>query len=232
MGGVMSKLKLGIILAVLATTSTAAAAEFYKLENLKRSGQDTYTTDTHVIKTRYCYEHTYGERATLKWIGPGEYTGNKLIFQSGTVCDVKALIRKTSSSRKCNSNTGNTAADIVNNAQCRNIQAQIANQRHDRELDHAQGRLDALNRQLAADRAQFEAFKKQGKAQQEALRKQAEATRARASQYQRIANYIRSENDRIAKIKNPKKRAAASKKLRREITAIQAELAKSTRTKK
>jgi hypothetical protein len=228
----MRETKIALVVGVLVATSTASAAEFYKLENLTRSSQDTYTTDTHIIKTRYCYEHAYGERATLKWVGPGEYAGNKLAFQSGTVCDVKALYRKGRSSTQCNSNTGNAAADIVNNAQCRNIQAQVANQRHDRELNQAQARVDQQRRELAAARAQFEAFKKQSEAQNAAIRKQAEATRARAAQYQRIANYIRSESARIAKIKNPKKRAAASDRLRREIEAIKAELAKPTPTKK
>jgi len=222
----MRRATIVFIAAVLSTVSTASATEFYKLENLRRLSQDTYVTDTHVIKTRYCYEYAYGEQAALKWNGPGEYVGNKLIFQNGNACDVKGLYRKSRSSTQCNSNTGNAAADILNNAQCRNIQAQIANQRHDRELDQAQARLDQQKRELAAARAQLEAFKKQSEAQSEAVRKRAEATRARAALYQRIADHIRSESARIAKIKNPKKRAAAAQKLRREIEAINAELAK------
>ena len=221
-----------IVAVVLGIASTASAAEFYKLENLRRSSQDTYVTDTHVIKTRYCHQYTYGEQATLKWNGPGEYVGNKLIFRNGNACDVKGFYRKKSSSMQCNSNTGNTAADILNNAQCRNMKAQIANQRHNRELNQAQTRLDQQRRELAAARAQLEAFKKQSAAQNAAIQKQVEATRAQAALYQRIADYIRSENARISKIKDPKKRAAASKKLMREIEAIKAQLSKTSGAKK
>ena len=90
----MRRATIAFIAAVLSTASTASAAEFYKLENLRRSSQDTYVTDTHVIKTRYCYEYAHGEQATLKWNGPGEYVGNKLVFRSGNACDVKGLYRK------------------------------------------------------------------------------------------------------------------------------------------
>jgi hypothetical protein len=204
----------------------ASATEFFKLEYLKRSSDNTYTTRTHVIKTRYCYEYTYGEDALLKWVGPGEYSGNQLIFRSGTVCDVKAVYKKgRRSTGQCNSQTGNAALDTINNAQCRNMKAQIANQRHDRELDQIQARLDAQRGDLAAARAQLEAFKRQSEAQNAALRRQADASREKAAAYQRAAKYIRSENARIAKIKNSKKRAAARTRLQAEVKAIQAKLA-------
>ncbi len=69
---------------------TDAFAEFYKV-NVKRIDQDLYKTDSGlIIKTRYCYEYTYGEEAILKY---EEYLyDNKLIFDSGTICQVDKII--------------------------------------------------------------------------------------------------------------------------------------------
>ena len=139
---------------------------------------------------------------------------------------MKGVYEKGRSSSKCNSRTGNTALDIITNAQCRNMQAQIANQNHDRELDQLEHRLDAEKRALAAARAQYEAYERQSEAQNAELQEQAAAAREKAALYQRVANYIRSENARIDKIKDKKKQAAARRKLQAEIKAIQAKLAK------
>jgi len=68
-----------------------ALAELYKV-NVKRIDQDLYKTDSSlIIKTRYCYEYTYGEEAVLKY---EEYSyDNKLIFDSGTICEVDKVIK-------------------------------------------------------------------------------------------------------------------------------------------
>lgn len=64
-----------------------AFAEYYKV-NVKRVDQDLYKTTTGnlYIQTRYCFEFTYGDDAVLKY---EDYSyDNKLIFGSGTSCEV------------------------------------------------------------------------------------------------------------------------------------------------
>ena len=64
-----------------------AFAEYYKV-NVKRVDQDLYKTTTGnlYIQTRYCFEYTYGDDAVLKY---EDYSyDNKLIFDSGTSCEV------------------------------------------------------------------------------------------------------------------------------------------------
>ena len=69
-----------------------AYAEYYKV-NVKRVDQDLYKTTTGglYIQTRYCYEYTYGDDAVLKY---EDYSyENKLIFDSGTSCDVVKVFK-------------------------------------------------------------------------------------------------------------------------------------------
>jgi len=68
-----------------------AYAELYKV-NVKRIDQDLYkTTDGFYIKTRYCYEYTYGNDAVLKY---EQYSyDNKLIFDSGNSCQVEKVFK-------------------------------------------------------------------------------------------------------------------------------------------
>lgn len=69
-----------------------AYAEYYKV-NVKRIDKDLYktTTDGLYIQTRYCYEYTYGDDAVLKY---DQYSyDNKLIFDSGTSCDVVKVFK-------------------------------------------------------------------------------------------------------------------------------------------
>ena len=79
-----------IIVAV--SISSFAYAEYYKV-NVKRVDKDLYktTTDGLYIQTRYCYEYTYGDEAVLKY---EDYSHeNKLIFNSGTSCDVVKVFK-------------------------------------------------------------------------------------------------------------------------------------------
>ena len=79
-----------IIVAV--SISSFAYAEYYKV-NVKRVDKDLYktTTDGLYIQTRYCYEYTYGDEAVLKY---EDYSyENKLIFNSGTSCDVVKVFK-------------------------------------------------------------------------------------------------------------------------------------------
>lgn len=74
-------------LVVAAAIPALASAEYYKV-NVKRVEQDLYKTTSGdlYIQTRYCYEYTYGDDAVLKY---EDYSyDNKLIFDSGTSCDV------------------------------------------------------------------------------------------------------------------------------------------------
>lgn len=77
---------------VAAAIPTLAFAEYYKV-NVKRVEQDLYKTTTGglYIQTRYCYEYTYGDDAVLKY---EDYSyDNKLIFNSGTSCDVVKVFK-------------------------------------------------------------------------------------------------------------------------------------------
>ena len=69
----------------------SANAEYYKV-NVKRIEKDLYKTDTGLyIQTQYCYEYTYGDSAILKY---EQYSyDNKIIFDSGTSCDIKKVFK-------------------------------------------------------------------------------------------------------------------------------------------
>lgn len=77
--------------AILLVLAGSAHAEFYKV-SVRRVEQDLYKADSgHYIQTRYCYEYTYGDDAVLKY-EPYSYD-NKLIFDSGTSCDVVKVFK-------------------------------------------------------------------------------------------------------------------------------------------
>lgn len=72
---------------VLLSTAGLANAEYYKVY-ITRSDNNLYldsTTDL-VIKTKYCYEYSYGEEAVLIY---DKYSySNQLVFKNGQKCDV------------------------------------------------------------------------------------------------------------------------------------------------
>ena len=83
-------IRAGIAIALLASTGVAFA-EMYAV-NVRRIDKDLYKTDGGVyIQTKYCYEYTYGDDAVLKY-EPYGYD-NKLIFDSGEVCDVEKVFK-------------------------------------------------------------------------------------------------------------------------------------------
>lgn len=85
-------MKLRIYIAIVfAITNSAVYADYYKV-NVKRVDQDLYKTDNGLyIQTQYCYEYTIGDNAVLKY---QQYSyDNKLIFDSGTSCDVKKVFK-------------------------------------------------------------------------------------------------------------------------------------------
>lgn len=71
--------------------ATAAHAEFYKV-NVRRIDSNLYRTpDGLIIVTKYCYEYAYGDDAVLKY---ERYSyDNKLIFKSGTTCNVDKVVK-------------------------------------------------------------------------------------------------------------------------------------------
>ncbi|MHA1540474.1 MAG: hypothetical protein ACTSXL_00770 [Alphaproteobacteria bacterium] len=79
------------ILMLFLSISSLSLAETYKV-NVKRVGQDLYKTlDNVIIKTRYCYEYSYGEDAILVY---EDYSyDNKLIFiDADTSCEVDKIL--------------------------------------------------------------------------------------------------------------------------------------------
>jgi len=82
-----------ILLLILSVPILLFAADFYKLEGVRRVDQDLYKTrDGMFIETRYCYHYTYGEDAVLKWEGPYSYD-NKIIWDDDSTCGVKRVFR-------------------------------------------------------------------------------------------------------------------------------------------
>jgi hypothetical protein len=86
------KFSFAFLLIAATTISAPAFAEYYKV-NVKRVDQDLYKTTTGglYIQTRYCYEYTFGDDAVLKY---EDYSyDNKIIFDSGTTCDVVKVFK-------------------------------------------------------------------------------------------------------------------------------------------
>ena len=85
------KIRLVIAFFLAVGISISAYAEYYKV-NVKRVDQDLYkTSDGFYIQTRLCYEYSYGTDAVLKY---EQYSyDSKLIFDSGTSCDVVKVFK-------------------------------------------------------------------------------------------------------------------------------------------
>jgi len=81
-----------LLITVTGALGPVHAAEYFKVQ-VTRVSQDLYkTAEGFFIKTRYCYEYSFGEDAILKWDGPG-YAGSELIFVNGGKCDVDRVLR-------------------------------------------------------------------------------------------------------------------------------------------
>lgn len=70
-----------------------SAADYYKLNNVKRLDQNLYKADGGIIiETQFCMHLTLGEDAILKW--DGIYSpDNKIVWDDDSSCDVKKLLR-------------------------------------------------------------------------------------------------------------------------------------------
>lgn len=87
------KLSPVICTTILCLISSLASAEYYKV-NIKRDDSNLYFDNGSklIIKTKYCYEYTYGEDAILIY---DKYSySNQLVFSNGTKCDVEWIAIK------------------------------------------------------------------------------------------------------------------------------------------
>jgi hypothetical protein len=66
------------------------ASEYYRV-SVSRIDSNLYRDHNSktLIETRYCYEYATRDDAVLRW--EGRYGNNKLVFSSGTTCEVVAL---------------------------------------------------------------------------------------------------------------------------------------------
>jgi hypothetical protein len=81
-----------VAVALLLCAALPAFAGVYELEMVKRLDKDVYQAKsggkTVIIFTKYCYEYiTFGD-AILKY---ERYGDNKIIFDSGTSCEVEGI---------------------------------------------------------------------------------------------------------------------------------------------
>lgn len=81
-----------IVVLCIAGPSSPTAADYYKLQDVKRVDQDLYRAGSLYVQTQYCYHYTYGEEAVLKW--QGQYGDNKIIWADDSTCQVKNIFRK------------------------------------------------------------------------------------------------------------------------------------------
>ncbi|MBI4468152.1 MAG: hypothetical protein HY650_02400 [Acidobacteria bacterium] len=82
-----------LILTLFVSAASASPADYYRLQGVKRVDQDLYSAQSSMttvyIQTEYCYHHTFGEDATLKY---DQYSfDNKIIWRDGSTCSVKKV---------------------------------------------------------------------------------------------------------------------------------------------
>jgi hypothetical protein len=86
----MLKALLTCFLLVVASVASTQARELYRV-NVSRVDSNLYRDHASkaIIETRYCYQYATRDDAVLRW--EGRYGNNRLIFSSGTTCDVIAV---------------------------------------------------------------------------------------------------------------------------------------------
>ena len=86
----MAKSLLGCFLLVAASVASTQARELYRV-NVSRVDSNLYRDHSSkaIIETKYCYEYATRDDAVLRW--EGRYGNSRLIFSSGTTCDVIAV---------------------------------------------------------------------------------------------------------------------------------------------
>jgi hypothetical protein len=86
----MVKSLLTCFLMVVASVASTQARELYRV-NVSRLDSNLYRDHTSkaIIETKYCYEYATRDDAVLRW--EGRYGNSRLIFSSGTACEVVAV---------------------------------------------------------------------------------------------------------------------------------------------
>jgi len=79
-------LRIGMIAALPALLG---ATDYYQLPNIKRVDSDLYRTAEVAIVTRSCLHQPTGEKALLKYEGPGEYS---IIWEDRSTCEVLRVL--------------------------------------------------------------------------------------------------------------------------------------------
>jgi hypothetical protein len=88
----IKRLLAAALFACVGLSARLPASDYYKLENVTRLDHDLYRSRTLLIMTKYCYHFCYGEAAILKYVGTGDNSGSKLIWDDGSNCEVKKLL--------------------------------------------------------------------------------------------------------------------------------------------
>ena len=79
-------LRIGLIAALPALLG---ATDYYQLPNIKRVDLDLYRTAEVAIVTRACVHQPTGEKAILKYDGPGDYS---IIWEDSSTCEVLRVL--------------------------------------------------------------------------------------------------------------------------------------------
>lgn len=74
---------------IAALPALLGATDYYQLPNIKRVDLDLYRTAEVAIVTRSCLHQPAGEKALLKYEGPGEYS---IIWEDRSTCEVLRVL--------------------------------------------------------------------------------------------------------------------------------------------
>ncbi len=74
---------------IAALPALLGAVDYYQLPNIKRVELDLYRTAEVAIVTRSCLHQPTGEKALLKYEGPGEYS---IIWEDRSTCEVLRVL--------------------------------------------------------------------------------------------------------------------------------------------
>jgi hypothetical protein len=85
----MRTLSILAVFVLLCGAIRSSAADYYQLPNIKRIDQNLYRSAKVVIVTDSCLHTTLGEKALLKYAGPGEY---EIIWNDRTTCEVQRVL--------------------------------------------------------------------------------------------------------------------------------------------
>jgi hypothetical protein len=81
-----------VLVVMEALPTRLPAAEYYKLENIKRIEKDLYRSGKILVVTRFCFHLALSDTAILRYEGQGEYSDSKIIWDDDSSCDVSKVI--------------------------------------------------------------------------------------------------------------------------------------------